>query len=359
MARRRRIDRPGLLHHVINRGLARRTVFESRRDVRVFLALVARAVREGRIEVHAYAILATHFHLLVRSLDGRLSETMRRIENAYVRWFNRTRRRDGSLFRGRFRSIPVESSRYLYALLRYIDQNPVGARLVEDAVAYPYGSAGSQSGATHRRPWLCRTLVDQFLQGAAGDPSRRIEAYRRLFGPLLSPSARGFVDRRIAGGAREPDLLDDLVGTSSANVRAWMERKAKLADGTRPGMPMVMPRKVADLVASRRRLSPSAQIVVGARSKRSLWDVALVALLRDVAGETFESIGRRTVATAAECWRRYGEHRKAMDSDASYADVVTELTQRALEQEHAATEIDARTLAGVRAEILSSCDKRA
>ena len=78
MPRRPRLDRPGLLHHVMNRAISRRTAFETREDIRRFLALIACAVREGRIEVHAYSILSTHFHLLVRSLDGRLSETMRR-----------------------------------------------------------------------------------------------------------------------------------------------------------------------------------------------------------------------------------------------------------------------------------------
>src|SRR5436190_877467 len=130
MPRRPRADRPGRLHHVMNRGIARRTVFETRADRRKFLALLAREVREGGIELHAFVILGTHYHLLVRSLDGRLSETMRRVQNAYVRWFNRMRRRDGPLFRGRFRSIPLESTRYAHTLIRYIDQNPVEARLV-------------------------------------------------------------------------------------------------------------------------------------------------------------------------------------------------------------------------------------
>ena len=62
----------------MNRGLTHRTVFENRKDRRTFLSLLARAVREGRIELHSYCLLTTHFHLLVRSIDGRLSETMRR-----------------------------------------------------------------------------------------------------------------------------------------------------------------------------------------------------------------------------------------------------------------------------------------
>ena len=65
MPRLPRRDAPGRWFHVMNRGIARRTVFESREDVRYFLSRVARAVRRGEIEVHSFCIMATHFHLLV------------------------------------------------------------------------------------------------------------------------------------------------------------------------------------------------------------------------------------------------------------------------------------------------------
>ena len=89
MGRNPRCDGSGSWHNVMNRGIARRMVFERRADVRYFLSRVARAVR--------------------------------RIQNEYVRWFNRCRRRDGPLFRGRFRSKPVDSLIYRYVLVRYLD----------------------------------------------------------------------------------------------------------------------------------------------------------------------------------------------------------------------------------------------
>jgi len=67
MAQRRRQDAPGAWHHVYSRGMARRTVFESRRDIRHFLCRLALEVRRGTLEVHAYCFLTTHVHLLVRS----------------------------------------------------------------------------------------------------------------------------------------------------------------------------------------------------------------------------------------------------------------------------------------------------
>src|SRR5438552_17254877 len=109
-----RHDAPGSLHHIFNRGIARRTVFETRRDARYFLSLLAREVRRGAIRVHAYALMTTHFHLLLESVRGEISESIRRVCVEYVRWFNRLRRRDGALFRGRFGSRRVASERYRY-----------------------------------------------------------------------------------------------------------------------------------------------------------------------------------------------------------------------------------------------------
>jgi len=93
----------------MNRAVARRSLFETREDIRFFLAGVVRSIRRGELEVHSWCVLTTHFHMLVRSPKGQLSEAMRRIQNSYARYFNRKRRRDGPLHRGRFTSKPVES----------------------------------------------------------------------------------------------------------------------------------------------------------------------------------------------------------------------------------------------------------
>ncbi|MCP4198800.1 MAG: hypothetical protein GY762_16770, partial [Proteobacteria bacterium] len=124
-----------------NRGIAKRVLFETRSDGRYFLSRLARQVRAGRIEVHAFCLMTTHFHLLVRSPIGKMSEAMRRAQNDYSRYFNRKRRRDGSLIRGRFFSKPVYSDQYRHTLIRYIDANPVKAKMVKRSLEYELGSA--------------------------------------------------------------------------------------------------------------------------------------------------------------------------------------------------------------------------
>ena len=100
MVRKPRNDSPGTWHHAMNRAIARRPIFETREDVRYFLAGVARSVRRGQLEVHAWCVMTTHFHMLVRSPIGELSEAMHRIQNAFTRYFNRKRRRIRGAARG-------------------------------------------------------------------------------------------------------------------------------------------------------------------------------------------------------------------------------------------------------------------
>ena len=124
-----------------------------------FLSLLAREVRRETLEIHAWCVLTTHYHLLVRSPTGDVSGAMERIQRGYSRRFNREERRDGPLVRGRFKSRRVGSLAYRSCLVRYIDANPVQAGLVDVAWRYPFGSAAQY---VHRKgpKWLERTWVE-------------------------------------------------------------------------------------------------------------------------------------------------------------------------------------------------------
>lgn len=117
MSRRGRRDGPDTWHHVMNRGIARRTLFDHRRDMEVFQGQLRDAVERGELEVHSYCLMGTHDHMLVRSLEGRLATAMQRVQTESSRWFNRSRRRDGTPVRGRYRSRRIESLSYRRAVV--------------------------------------------------------------------------------------------------------------------------------------------------------------------------------------------------------------------------------------------------
>lgn len=321
MPRRRRFDTPGLLHHVMNRGIARRTVFETRRDVRYFLALLALEVRAGRIDILAFAILTTHFHLLLRSRTGELDRVMQRVTNRYVRYFNRTRGRDGPLFRGRYRAKPVRTTPYLHVLIRYIDQNALQARLASTASAYPWGSATLYVRA--RRPrWLATRFVDQVV----GDPHprHRRAAYARAFGRPLGDEEASLVERRLEHPATADDW-DDLVGAAPPRVLAWMRRKARLADGTRPGLPYVTAARVLRHVEEERERRGELICRPSGTRRRDAWPVLRVGLLRDLAGHTHAEISRRTECPPNMAARRVAQHARLLEADECYARLASKI----------------------------------
>jgi REP element-mobilizing transposase RayT len=314
----------------MHRGVARRTVFESRRDMRFFLAQLARVIRRRLIEVHAFVLMNTHFHLLVRSV-GALSDAMRRVLNAYVRYFNRSRKRDGALFAGRFLSKPVRSLAYRRAIVRYIDHNPVRAGMAAAAELYPWGSARCYQ-AREGPVWLARHWIESEVlvsTGAPFDPN----AYGVSFPPRPSDVVCDWVADGVAGRAGAEDDLDDLLGATPSDVRAWRERKARLADGTGHGCRVVAPETVASAIA---RYARAGQAWTAMRSPGGpaldARQIALVGLLTQVAGATRREIAVRERIPTATVHGRLLAHRRAMDSDDAYVTACATIVSDALAQ---------------------------
>ena len=333
MPRRYRKDFPGAWHHVTNRGIARRAMFENRADVRRFLALVAREVRRGLIEVHAYCVMTTHFHLLVRSPVGRLSAALQRIEDLYVRWFNRSRRRDGSLVRGRFKSVPVTTAEHWGACVSYIDRNPVDAHIVALPRDYPWGSAVHYSRATGPR-WLTRDRVEALVTERGGLPKFDPARYTEIVSTSWPDATREWVERALARRTVVEPRLDDLVRASPDEVRRWMESRARLADGTiaRSAVtgPSVVLRAVRDVAAADRE-----RAVVVRRRRRNAWSALQAGLLRSCAGATFAEIAAHQGVSERSARRHVGWHEEALRSDAAYAETAVGVVRSTLHGESA------------------------
>jgi REP element-mobilizing transposase RayT len=318
MPRRPRVDFEGAWHHVMNRGSARRTIIENRQDARFFLSLLAHTVRRGDLEVHAYCLMATHYHLLVRSPEGRLSAAMQWIQDIYARWFNRSRRRDGPLFRGRFRSKLIPGLTYRRIVFHYIHRNPVEARIVARASQYPFGSAYHY--ARDRGPlWLDRSFGEQFGPAAAYPPPigrRAAELARRL---VVSPVAA--CD------------LDDLVGAAPPSVRKWMERKQSLADGRVDAKLLVHPDTLTEAIDSERVRSPGLAACLG-RGRPSAWEVLEAGGLRAWSALTMQQIAERTGRSTSTVYKRVRAHAEAVNAVGEYAALAANVLARAIREDH-------------------------
>lgn len=120
-----RIDWPDARHHVYNRTRRCERIFEHDDACELFLQLLAQLPEKFGVRVHGYAIMPDHYHLLLQS-DGNLSVAMQWFKSMFVRKLNARRQGwDGSLFRGRFQSKPVDTDAYWRKVLAYVHLNPV------------------------------------------------------------------------------------------------------------------------------------------------------------------------------------------------------------------------------------------
>jgi REP element-mobilizing transposase RayT len=124
----------------MNRGSSRQKVFLENRDYEAFLNTLSQLHDRWRVEVFAYCLMGNHYHVCLRTPEANLSRVMRHLDGLYTQRFNRLHRRDGALFRGRYKAIVVDKDTYLTQVVRYIHLNPLGDGLVREPQAYRWSS---------------------------------------------------------------------------------------------------------------------------------------------------------------------------------------------------------------------------
>ena len=329
MARRARYDEPDMYHHVMNRGIARRPVFENDRDRRFFLALLAAEVRTGRIEVLAFSLMLTHFHLLVRSVTGELSAVMQRVTMLYSRWFNRSRRRDGPLWRGRFLSRHVDTLSYRRAVVTYIHDNAVAAGVVTNQIDDPWSSARLYASGK-RPPWLSTDWVDaEMARRGVGESA--LERLASAFTSRVDPEFRAWVEQQLSGRPLHDEEDVTLRYVRSPRVVRWAIRKSKLADGTRPFHPVLPPNRVEAAIRRVRKRGP-ALFGYFKRATRDAWRALRAGLLRMLAGCTHREIGMRVDRHPSTVSRDLIDHRRLFDVDGDYSKLTSVIANLALDE---------------------------
>jgi putative transposase len=178
MPRRKRLQVAGLPTHILQRGNNRQACFFADDDYQFFLGHLAQLARRFRCALHAYVLMTNHFHLLLTSeLDAGPSLLMKFLGQRYVQYVNRTYRRSGSLWEGRFRSSLVQTERYLLGCYRYVELNPVRASMVEHPIEYTWSSYAANAEG---KPAVWVTPHGEYLALGIDEETRRA-AYRGLF----------------------------------------------------------------------------------------------------------------------------------------------------------------------------------
>ena len=154
MPRLARLDAPGVIHHVIIRGIERREIFRNNKDRNDMMDRLADLLPATNTTCYGWAFLSNHAHFLFRSGDAGLSTLMRRLLTGYAVNFNRRYRRHGQLFQNRYKSIICQEDIYLRELVRYIHLNPLRAKVVSDIKALNRYKYSGHSALMGKREWL-------------------------------------------------------------------------------------------------------------------------------------------------------------------------------------------------------------
>lgn len=141
MTRLPRVCLPGIPLHLIQRGNNRQACFASQDNFAVYASWLQEYAARYRVDVHAWVFMTNHVHLLVTPYTASgVSKMMQSLGQRYVRYFNHTYRRTGTLWEGRYKSCVVDAENYLLACQRYIELNPVRAGMVESQADYIWSS---------------------------------------------------------------------------------------------------------------------------------------------------------------------------------------------------------------------------
>ena len=221
MARLPRLDLPHVAQHVVQRGNNRLPCFLDDDDRRCYRHLLREALFDTGVALHAYVLMDNHVHLLVTPPEvGAVSRLMQKLGRQYVGRFNTRHRRTGTLWEGRYKSCLVGSDDYLLQCSRYIDLNPVRARMTDDPVRFGWSSCAP----------LCGERDDPLLSPHRAYPrlgvtrAERAIAYRALLRDALSDddlqAIRAYLQQQRAWGR------DDF--------RAMVEAKTRRFAGIRP-----------------------------------------------------------------------------------------------------------------------------
>jgi putative transposase len=181
MPRIARLDAPGLLHHIIIRGIERRTIFNDENDRENFIERLSLLLPLTKTHCYAWAFLSNHAHFLLRSGPKGIAPLMLRLLTGYAVYFNRKHKRHGQLFQNRYKSIVCQEDVYLQELVRYIHLNPLRAKIVvslKQLDRYPYSGHSALMGKK-RRQWQDVEYVLGFFGKRVGEARKEYASYVR------------------------------------------------------------------------------------------------------------------------------------------------------------------------------------
>lgn len=217
MARLPRLTLPGYPHHIIQRGNNRQPIFLAEDDYVFFLELLHEHTRQHDVALHAYVLMANHFHLLAtpQTVEA-LPQVMQAVGRKYVRYFNDKYQRSGTLWEGRYKSTVIDSDQYLLLCMVYCDLNPVRAAMVAQPADYLWSSYSHYSGAKVDHLITSHALIWEL----GNTPFAREAAYAHMVQSGITPQQYAQLTESVLHGWALGDarFLEDLQAKTPRRV---------------------------------------------------------------------------------------------------------------------------------------------
>jgi putative transposase len=225
MARPLRIEFPGAIYHVTSRGDRREPIFEDDQDRHAFLTVVGQATERFDAVILAYCLMDNHYHLVIHTHRANLSRLMQQLNGVYTQAYNRRHHKVGHLFQGRLKGILVDENAYLLEVCRYVDLNPVRARIVRDPAKWPWSSYRAHTGQATSPAWLDTPAVHGYLLGRdAATAADRRKAGLRYAGLVAAGKGVKLWDEALAhqiylGGPEFVERMQALIEKDIGNAK--------------------------------------------------------------------------------------------------------------------------------------------
>jgi len=181
---------------VINRGNNRQRVFAKKGDFEAFLAALTELKERKPFELYGYCLLDNHFHLLIRPKGASISRIMQSLLVSHTHRYHKHHRSAGHVWQGRFKSPVIQNDEHLLTVLRYIEANPLRARIVRRAEQYPWSSY------PHHGVGQANELLDRLVlyEGLSPTPSVRRRKWAEKVHRPIEQHALAAIRRASATG---------------------------------------------------------------------------------------------------------------------------------------------------------------
>ena len=204
MARLPRVNPIGVAQHIIQRGNNRQVCFVTEQDFGAYIGWLKEYSKKYQVDIHAWVLMTNHVHILCTPhIEHGIRQVMQSLGRQYVRYFNYTYKRTGTLWEGRYKSCLVEAEDYLLELYRYIELNPVRVNMVAEPAEYKWSSY--QINGLGKLSELC--TAHPLYMAIDRQTSRRLASYRAFISErvdkTLIADIRQATNRGMAVGSEE------------------------------------------------------------------------------------------------------------------------------------------------------------